>query len=92
MSFARNMSNKYGKKKLVDTAKKSDTDAIKTASKRAIQKTAEATGDLVGNKIADKITSVSKKSTKKLPTIDEDEELTTHKKKIHITKRKTTNY
>ena len=83
MSFARSMSNKYGKK-LVDTAKKSASDAIKTASKRAIQKTAEATGDLVGNKI-DKITSVSKKSTKKsttkLPTIDEDEELTTHKKR-----------
>ena len=37
--------------------KKSATDAIKTASKRAIQKTAEATGDLVGNKIADKITA-----------------------------------
>ena len=68
-------------KKLVDTAKKSATDAIKTASKRAIQKTAEATGDLVGNKIADKI-SVSKKSTKKLPTIDEDVELTTHKRYI----------
>ena len=80
MSFARSMSNKYGKK-LVDTAKKSATDAIKTASKRAIQKTAEVTGDLVGNKIADKITSVSKKSTKKLPTIDEDVELTTHKKR-----------
>ena len=80
MSFARSMSNKYGKK-LVDTAKKSATDAIKTASKRAIQKTAEATGDLVGNKIADKVTSVSKKSTKKLPTIDEDAELTTHKKR-----------
>ena len=29
-------------------------DALKTASKRAIQKTAEASGDLVGNKIADK--------------------------------------
>ena len=80
MSFARSMSNKYGKK-LVDTAKKSATDAIKTASKRAIQKTAEATGDLVGNKIADKITSVSKKSTKKLPAIDEDAELPTHKKR-----------
>ena len=80
MSFARSMSNKYGKK-LVDTAKKSAADAIKTASKRAIQKTAEATGNLVGNKIADKITSASKKSTKKLPTIDEDEELTTHKKR-----------
>ena len=65
MSFARSMSNKYGKK-LVDTAKKSARDAMKTASKRAIQKTAEATGDLLGNKIADKITSVSKKSTKKM--------------------------
>ena len=32
MSFARSMSNKYGQK-LVDTAKKSATDAIKTASK-----------------------------------------------------------
>ena len=80
MSFARSMSNKYGKK-LVDTAKKSATDAIKTASKRAIQKAAEATGDLVGNKIADKMTSVSKKSIKKLPTIDKDVELATHEKK-----------
>ena len=68
-------------KQLVDTANKSATDAIKTASKRVIQKTVEATSDLVGNKIADKITSVSKKCTKKLPTIDEDVELTTHKKR-----------
>ena len=37
MSFAKSMSNKYGKK-LVDTAKKYATDAIKTASTRAIQK------------------------------------------------------
>ena len=58
---AKNMSNKYSQK-LVDTAKKSATDAINTAPKRAIQKTAEATGDLVGNKTADKITSASKKS------------------------------
>ena len=67
LSFAKNMgkslSNKYGQK-LLDSAKKSTTDAIKTASKRAIQKTAEATGDLVGNKIVDKISSVSKKSPK----------------------------
>ena len=84
MSFAKNisknLSNKYSQK-IIDTAKKSATDAIKTASQRAIQKTAEATGDLVGNKIADKITSISKKSTKKLPTIDEDAELSTHKKR-----------
>ena len=64
LSFAKNMgkclSNKYGQK-LIDSAKKSTTDAIKTASKRAIQGTAEATGDLIGNKIADKIRSISKK-------------------------------
>ena len=41
----------------------------------------QETGDVVGNKITDKITSVSKKSTKKLPTIDEDVELTTQKKR-----------
>ena len=50
------MNNKYSQK-LLDSAKKSATDAIKTTSKRAIQKTAEATGDLIYNKIADKITS-----------------------------------
>ena len=63
-NVAKNMSNKYGQK-LADTAKKSVTNVVKTASKRSIQKTAEATGDLVGNKIADKITSASTKSLKK---------------------------
>ena len=53
------MSNKYSQK-IFDRAKKSTTDAIKTASKRAIQKTAEATSDIIGNKTADKITKVSK--------------------------------
>ena len=59
------MSKNYGQKRL-DNAKKSAADAIKTASKRAIQKTAEATGQLIGNKSADKITSVSKNSAKAL--------------------------
>ena len=67
LSFAKNMgthlSNKYSQK-LFDTAKKSTTDATKTASKRPIQKTAEARGDLIGNRIADKITNYSKKSSK----------------------------
>ena len=57
LSFAKNIgkivSGKYSQK-LLDTAKKFTTDAIKTASKRAIPKTAQATGDLVGNNIADK--------------------------------------
>ena len=56
-NIGRNLSNKYGQK-LVDTAKIFATDVLKTASKRAIQKTAKVTGDLVGNKIADNITSI----------------------------------
>ena len=82
MSFAKNMgrnlSDKYGQK-LLDSAKKSAADAIKTASKREIQKIAEATGDLIGNKIADKITSVSKKPSNN--NNDNGVELTTHKKR-----------
>ena len=53
-------------KKILIALEKATMDAIKTASKRAIPKTAEATGDLIGNKIADKITSLSKKSPKEL--------------------------
>ena len=92
LSFAKNigksLSNKCGQK-LLDSAKKSTTDAIKTASKRAIQKTAEATGDLIGNKIADKITSISKKSNNELPNNDEKEdvEITTVKKDIYHQKK-----
>ena len=91
---AKNQSNKYGQK-LADTAKKSATDAIKTASKRAIQKTEEATGDVVGNKIADKITSVSKKSLKK-PGDEESSSTEVNKgsakRKIYFSQRKATNY
>ena len=52
-NIGKNLSTKYGQK-LLNSAKKSAIDAIKTDSKKAIQKTAEATGDLIGNKIADK--------------------------------------
>ena len=82
LSFGKNMgkslSNKYSQK-LLDSAKKSTTDAIKTASKRAIQKAAEATGDLIVNAIADKITRVSKKPSNN--NNNEDVEITTHKKR-----------
>ena len=84
LSFAKNMgknlSNKYGQKRL-DSAKESTKDAIKTASIRAIEKTAEATGDLIGNNNADKITSVSKKSSKKLPNDETDVERANPKKR-----------
>ena len=83
-------SNKYGQK-LLDSAKKSTTDPIKTASKKAIQKTAEPTGDLIGNKFPDKITSVSKKkSTKELHNNDETEEdveIATTRKNTYLQKK-----
>ena len=83
LSFAKNigknLSNKYGQK-LFDSAKKSKTDAIKSASNRAIQKTAEATGDVSGNKIADRITSISSKKSSNNEA-EEDVEITTHKKR-----------
>ena len=70
-NIAKNMSNKYSQKPL-DSAKKSTTDAIKTTSKRAIQKTVEATVGFIGNKIADKITKSSKTSQNVLKA-DENE-------------------
>ena len=91
MSFAKNMgkslSNKYGQK-LIRSPKKFTTYAIKTASKRAIQKTAEATGDLTGNKIADKITRVSKKSNNSNNNNNEDVEITAHKKRYISTEER----
>ena len=61
LSFAKNMGKNIGKnisktlsgkyrQKLLDHAKQSATDALKTSSKRVIRKTAETTGDLIGNK------------------------------------------
>ena len=120
-SFAKNigksLTNKYNQE-LLDSSQKSTTDAIKTSSERAIQKTAEATGDLIVNKNADKITSISKKPSNNNNKNNNNNNnnvgaaLTTHKKrcispeerqqiineirlifkKIHISKRKVTNY
>ena len=84
LPFAKNLGkslcNKYGQKPL-DNANKSTLDAIKTASKRVIQKTAEATGNLIGNKIADKITSISNKKSSDNDDEKENVEITTHKKR-----------
>ena len=49
----------------MDTGTKRKIDAVKTASKRLVRKTAGAIGDLIGNKIADKITSIGKPKEKK---------------------------
>ena len=68
LSFAENIGKKFGKnigktlrgtysQKLLDHAKQSATDALKTISVRIIQK---ATGDLIGNKIAEKTPKFSR--------------------------------
>ena len=90
LSFAKNMSKNIGKnvskklrgkysQKLLDHAKQSATDALKTNSQRVILKAAEATGGLIGNKIADRITKVSKISQQNhLETVtnENDKEIT----------------
>ena len=53
------LSGKYSQK-LLDHTKPAITDALKTTSKKVIQKTAEATGDLIGNKNANRITKTSR--------------------------------
>ena len=67
-----NLSSKYSQKPL-DHTKKSATDALKTASKRVVQKAAEVTSDLTGNKIADKITKVLNTSPQNNSGANEDE-------------------
>ena len=74
------------RQKLLDHSKKSATHALKTSSKRVIQKTAEATVDLIGNKIANRITNVSKNSQQNnSETVTND-----HNEKIYL--QKTRNY
>ena len=71
LSFAKNIGKNVGKnisknlrtkysQNLLDHAKQSATDALKTASKWAIQKAVEATGDSIDNKITARITKGSK--------------------------------
>ena len=62
-NIGKNVSGKYSQQ-FLGSAKKFGaieiaTYAIKTAWKRAIQKTAEVTGDIVCNEIADKITKAT---------------------------------
>ena len=61
----KNLGDKYSPgmlhmhQKLLDHTKKSGIDALKTSSKRVIQKTAKATGDLIGNKIVNMLAKSS---------------------------------
>ena len=59
--ISKNVSGKYSQK-LIDHANQFAADALKTASKSAIQKISVASGNLTGNKIANRIIKVSKTS------------------------------
>ena len=60
-SISISLTSKYSQK-LLDHAKQSATDVLKTASKRSVQKTGAATRDLIWEKTSDKITRISKTS------------------------------
>ena len=64
-NIRKELSIKYSQK-LLDHAKQSATDALKTSSKRVIQEIAEATVDLSGNKIANNIKKDSQKPYHKI--------------------------
>ena len=50
-NISKNLNDKYTQK-LLDHAKQSTADSLKTASKKkTIQKTTKANGDLIGNKV-----------------------------------------
>ena len=67
-NISKSLSGKYSpgmlalRQKLLDNTKQSATDAFKTDSKRAIQKTVEGASGFIGNKQANKTTDVSKNS------------------------------
>ena len=77
-NVSKTLSGKFSHK-LLDHAKQSAADILKTTPKRIIQKTAEPIGDLIDIEIADKIAKVSK------PLQQNNSETVTYKydKEIH---------
>ena len=62
-NISKNLSGKYSQKPL-GYAKQSATDALKTASKRPIQKAIKVTGDLIGKNLRQSYESLKKFATK----------------------------
>lgn len=62
------------RKSFMTSHKKSTTDPLKTASKKAIQKPAEKTDDLKQNKILDKIMSAASQKTSSKSTLPAEPE------------------
>ena len=66
--LSQSLSGKFNQKHF-DHAKQSATDALKTSSKRIIQKTAESTGEMIGNKIANKTIKTPEKTQNNSETL-----------------------
>ena len=63
-NISKNLRGNYIQK-LLDHAKQSVTDELKSTSKKIIRKSAESTCDLIDNKIGNKFTGFSKRSKQK---------------------------
>ena len=77
-NISKYLSDKYDQKLFGHVKQSGATDGFKTASKRAIQKTAETTGHFIGNIIADKTMKVSKNAQQnnlEAVTNDHDKEI-----------------
>ena len=62
-SFARNLSNKYGKK-ILDAATR--LDAVKTTPKKVVHKTIQAAGEFIENKIAGKMSYMNSRNIEEI--------------------------
>ena len=76
INISQTLSHNYGH------ANQSATDALKTSSKKVIQKTSEATGNLIENKTANRVTKFLKNSQQKnlqAVTKERDKEISTER-------------
>ena len=64
-NISKNLTSKYSQK-LLDHAKKSATDTLKTSSRRVIQKSGETTSHLIGNKLLIKFQQPQKLHQRKI--------------------------
>ena len=87
LSFAKSMSKKYSQK-LLNSGKKSTTDAIKVVSKRGIQKLPEVASDLIGHNITDKISVSKELHSKKSSQNNLDKVNNEHTKERYISPEK----
>ena len=81
------MRGKYSQK-LLNHARQSETDVLKNASKRAIQKTADATGELIGNTVT-KVSKNLQQNNSEIVTNEHDKEIP---KERHISPEERQNY